>query len=260
MPADETGTTENSDEPPRHPIFPFEYFFPVRTDLSRHINSLGTKARRFQGGTQPTEVGAPPGSVAATGPGLYARGMRRLAVLLLAYVLAMPALAGERLLVPQLPGWVPLASFAGSDTEVSELIPGGETPDTWTRRLVVQAFRGSDLTVPAFLDLLASKSAALCEQPAAEPMRLGRLGGMEAGSRFMACGRTKAEGRGEYVLHYAIRGRDAFYVVIRAWRGAPFAAGTKPVADREMAEWVAFMRSITLCDSREPTRPCVGGR
>lgn len=181
---------------------------------------------------------------------------RSAVVALLVSCLATPATAGERLLVPQLPGWQPLASFAAPDTEVTELIPAGESPEGWSRRLVVQAFRGATVSVPAFLDMVAANSAALCEQPAAEPARLGRLGPLEAGSRFVACGRSRAEDRGEYALYYAIRGRDAFYVVIRAWRGAPFATATRPVPQQEIADWVAFMRAVTVCDSRDPARPC----
>ncbi|MEW5729573.1 MAG: hypothetical protein AB1918_17215 [Pseudomonadota bacterium] len=183
--------------------------------------------------------------------------MRGSVLALIAVAAAAPAWAGERLQVPQLPGWVAVASYAGPDSEVTELVPQGEEEEGWSRRIVVQAFRDAAMAVPAFLDLAAANSAALCAEGAsAEPARVGRLGPLDAGSRLISCGRTKAEGRGEVALHYAIRGRDAFYVVVRAWRGSPFAAGAGPVSRRELDDWIGFMRAVTVCDSRDPSRPC----
>lgn len=175
---------------------------------------------------------------------------QRFRVLLAAWLLALPAaaMAGERLQVPRPAGWQALPLHSAPGVEMDELVPEGETAETWTRRITVQAYRGTDLTVPAFLDLVARNTAAICDAAAAEPPRLGRLGELEAGSRFVGCGRAQADGSGLYALYYAIRGRQALYVVIRAWRGAPFPAGQVPVAATERADWVAFMRAVSVCD------------
>ncbi len=183
--------------------------------------------------------------------------MHRFVPALLCLLAAAPAHSGEHLQVPRVPGWVAVASYAGPDSEVTELVPEGEPPEAAGRRMVVQAFRDSALAVAAYLEMVAINSAALCSDGAsAEPPRLGRLGPLEAGSRLVSCGRTKTEGKGEVALHYAIRGRDAFYVLARAWRGAPFAAGANPVARREMDDWINFMRAVAVCDTRDPARPC----
>lgn len=178
--------------------------------------------------------------------------MRRVVILLLALMSATApaAVAGERLLVPQLDGWQPVVGHAGPTGEVTELIPDGETAETWTRRITVQAFRGAPVTVAGFLDNAAAGMAAACLHPVAAPPHLGRLDGAEAGSRLVTCGRTRteppAQGWGEVSLFYAVGGRQAFYVVSRSWRGPAFDAAPHPVAEAEMAEWITFMRAIRL--------------
>lgn len=158
---------------------------------------------------------------------------------------ASGALAGERLLVPQLDGWRPVVGHAGPAGEVTEMIPEHESPDSWTRRMTVQAFRGVDLPVAEFLDKAAKGMAEPCVHPVIEPPRLGRLESAEAGSRLVACGRN-ADGSGEVSMFYAIGGREAFYVVSRSWRGPAFDSAPHPVPDAEMAEWISFMRSVRL--------------
>lgn len=155
------------------------------------------------------------------------------------------ALAGERLLVPQLDNWRPVVGHAGPAGEVTEMIPQHESPEAWTRRMTVQAFRGINLPVAEFLDKAAEGVADSCDFPMIEPSRLGRLEGAEAGSRLVACGRNSG-GSGEVSLFYAIGGREAFYVISRSWRGAAFDSAPHPVPHSEMDEWIGFMRAVRL--------------
>ena len=167
-----------------------------------------------------------------------------------------PLAAAERLQVPQLPDWKVLSTVTDKAGQATELIPMGETAETWTRRITIQAFRGVPLTVPEFLDQAAEKAAPVCDAAAAGPASLGMVAGREAGSRTIACGKYKGDGRGTYVLHFAIRGADTFYVVSRMWRGAPFAIGQVPVPDGELAQWRTYADAIDLCDTADPRRPC----
>lgn len=167
-----------------------------------------------------------------------------------------PATAAERLEVPQLPGWQVVSSITDRSGESTDLIPPGETVDTWTRRVTVQAFRGVAMTVPAFLDQVVQKTAEVCEGATAGPPSLGRVGGVEAGTRTVACGRYKGDGRGSFSLHFAVRGREAFYVVTRLWRGAPFNPAAMPISAAELQEWSDYAAGINLCDTRDSSRPC----
>lgn len=182
--------------------------------------------------------------------------MRRILSSLAVFLLFQPAFAAERLQVPQLPDWKVLSAVTDTAGQATELIPAHETAETWTRRVTVQAFRGVTLTVKDFLEQAVEKTAAVCESAAAGPASLGVVAGREAGSRSIACGKYKGDGRGTYVLHFAIRGADAFYVVSRMWRGAPFVAGQVPVPGDELLQWRDFADAIDLCDTADPRRPC----
>ncbi|MBF0327513.1 hypothetical protein [Magnetospirillum moscoviense] len=183
--------------------------------------------------------------------------MRRILIGVLGLILsAHGAMAAEKLQVPQLLGWKVIVSLADRNGETTELIPGNEAAESWTRRATIQAFRGTPLTAQAFLDTVVTKTGQVCEQASAGPSSLGMVGGREAGSRTVACGRYKGDGRGSMTLYFVVRGKDAFYVVSRAWRGEPFAQGTVPVSAAELAEWVAYMNAVDLCDNKDPNRPC----
>ncbi|MBI2239233.1 MAG: hypothetical protein HYU59_00360 [Magnetospirillum gryphiswaldense] len=182
--------------------------------------------------------------------------MRRILSILGVFLMSQGAFAAERLQVPQLPDWKVLSSVTDKAGQATELIPADESAESWTRRITVQAFRGVPLTVKDFLDQAVEKTAPVCDAASAGPASLGVVAGREAGSRTIACGKYKGDGRGTYVMHFAIRGAEAFYVVSRMWRGAPFAVGQVPVPGDELMQWRAFADSIDLCDTSDPRRPC----
>jgi hypothetical protein len=183
--------------------------------------------------------------------------MGRVFVLVLPMLLACAsAQAGERLLVPELPGWKTLDSVADRSAEVTEMIPGLEDSRTWTRRLSVHAFRGSPMTAGQFLAGLEPRSGEVCDSILAEPVKPQRLAGAEAGRRVVSCGRYKGDGKGSYALYLAVRGREALYVVARSWRGNPFRPGQPPVAVTELDDWNAYLDGVRLCDTNDLSRPC----
>ncbi|MCR6629780.1 MAG: hypothetical protein NVV74_06850 [Magnetospirillum sp.] len=184
--------------------------------------------------------------------------MRGLALAAMAVFLglAAPALAAERLQVPELPGWRVVSSVTDRAGESTELIPPGETADAWTRRVTVQAFRGVPMTVQDFLDKVVGNTAQVCDGVTAGPPGLGKVGGQDAGTRTIACGRYKGDGKGAFTLHYVIRGREAFYVVTRMWRGEPFNPAATPISAAELQDWTDYVGAIDLCDMRDPARPC----
>ncbi len=183
------------------------------------------------------------------------RGLR-LAMVALSMVSGTAAVAAERLQVPQLPDWKVVASVSDRSGEATELVPPNETDQSWTRRVTVQAFRGVPLTVAGFMEQVVQKTAAVCEGATAGPPSLGRVGGAEAGTRTVACGRYKGDGRGTFTLYYVIRGREAFYVVSRIWRGEPFDPAVTPISAEELRDWTDYVNGIELCDGADPRRSC----
>lgn len=183
--------------------------------------------------------------------------MRRLALLAVMMGLGCgSAVAAERLQVPELPGWKMVVNVADRAGETTELIPETETADRWTRRVTVQAFRSVPLSAAAFLEQVVQKTAEVCDGATAGPSSLGKVSGAEAGTRTVACGRYKGDGKGSFTLHYVIRGREALYVVTRAWRGEPFNTAAMPIANWELAEWTDYVNAIELCDTSDAHRAC----
>lgn len=172
--------------------------------------------------------------------------------LVLGLTCAGAAQASERLQVPELPGWKMVVHLADQSGEQTELIPPNETPENWTRRASIQAFRNVSLGVSGFLDQVVTRTAEVCDGATAGPASLGRVSGAEAGTRTVACGRYKGDGKGTFMLHYVVRGKDALYVISRAWRGAPFDSAAMPISVEELAEWKAYVDAIALCDSAAP--------
>jgi hypothetical protein len=176
--------------------------------------------------------------------------MRAVMAFMVAVMAAGNAWAAERLQVPESPGWKIVASVSDRAGEANELIPEAETEQNWTRRISIQAFRNVGLTVPEFLDQVARKVAEVCDGATAGPPSLGKVSGAEAGTRTVACGRYKGDGRGTFALYYAIRGKDALYVVTRMWRGEPFNPAQVPISQAELAEWTDYVNALDLCDTR----------
>lgn len=179
-----------------------------------------------------------------------------LAIFVTGLSLAGGAGAAERIQVPQMAGWTVVSTVADQTGEATEMIPDGETAANWSRRVTIQAFRGIRMTVPDFLEQVAVHAAPVCDGATAGPASLGKVGGMPAGTRTVACGRYKGDDRGTFSLHYVIAGRAALYVVTRVWRGAPFDPAFMPISAAELAEWTDYVNAIELCDTEDPNRPC----
>lgn len=185
--------------------------------------------------------------------------MRGFGLMVVAVGLALSggaARAAERLQVPQAAGWKVVATVADQSGEATELIPEAETAETWSRRITIQAFRGVRLGAADFLEQVAARTAPVCDGATAGPASLGKVSGLEAGTRTVACGRYKGDGKGTFTLHYVIRGKAALYVVTRVWRGAPFDPPSMPISAAELAEWTSYVDAVTVCDTADPARLC----
>ena len=157
--------------------------------------------------------------------------------------------AAEQLQVPELSGWKNVDTIDAPGVQTSSLIPGEETQDNWSRRLTVQAFTSTGMSATAFLDGMAAQIETSCEGFKAEPTTSIQVSGHEAGRRVIGCGRFKGDDLGNYTLYFAIRGRQALYVLARSWRGQPYdVARTTPIALSELSRWAATFDKVRLCD------------
>ena len=96
------------------------------------------------------------------------------------------------------------------------------------------------------------------------PSVFGRILDADRGGHFLLTGSACREatrayvegGKGEVALIQAVSGRDALYVVQRAWRGDAF-RGAAPAAARALLPgWQEYLDKVRVCDTRDKTKPC----
>ncbi len=107
--------------------------------------------------------------------------------------------------------------------------------------------------------LLAERIAEMgnaCDEIALGPVNPSMENGYETAMRAVACTKVKKLDKGEVSLYKAWKGKDRMYLVARAWRGPPFDKQHVPVQPEVTLQWLAFVQSIVLCDTRDPSKPC----
>jgi hypothetical protein len=174
--------------------------------------------------------------------------------------IARAADPGEHLYVDvgtKLPGWsvTPVPDVNG--VEITVLVPPGQTPKAWTDQVAVETFAGpprgtaAELLVQRFGEI-----ARACEDTTMGPMSPVTENGYDTAMRAVACTKIKGRDQGEVSLYKAWIGKDRMYLVARAWRGPAFDKEHVPVKPEVTLQWLAFVQSIVLCDTRDPHRPC----
>ncbi len=180
-------------------------------------------------------------------------------------VLLLPAAGraqqeGEHLYInfkAMLPGWTLLPTQRGQNVELTEIVAPGQNQQNWTDQVAVNILYGTPNQTPQ--DLLEQRKQLIqreCEEVQAGPVAPAIENGYETALRAVACTKTKRWGKGEVSLFKAWRGREAMYLVARSWRGPPFGKNERPVPAETTLQWLAFIQSVVLCDTRDPKRPC----
>jgi len=162
-------------------------------------------------------------------------------LLLLLCSLASPAV-GEtlRMSIPQ-----------GYRQTTPELREGDWTTTEWRTRSQEERLRrmigrGGAVVAPTdFRDSMESGPSARCTVGS---IREGRDNGYAYALWAASCRSADAAGQLEETWTKAIQGRDALYVVQKAFTYNPF--------DRDVVKWVAYLERVQLCDPGLPDRPC----
>jgi len=168
--------------------------------------------------------------------------------------------AGEHLYVNlkcKLPGWTALPTLHSSSLELTAIVPPGQNGQNWTDQVAVETFYGPPQR--SAQELMAERVEQIdreCEDTAVGPVSPVVENGYDTAMRAVACTKAKKLGQGEVTLYKAWKGRDAMYLVARSWRGHPFDKAHVPVPPETTLQWLAFVQSIVLCDSRDPQHPC----
>jgi hypothetical protein len=191
--------------------------------------------------------------------------MTRWGVLLLLLVgnaaMAQQGGGGEQLFIVPPAGWSIGYHDLKGNTDLTEMVPSGQSMQNWTDLLTVELVQGKP-TVDA-QTLLAGRLDSIrqgCDNVGAGPPQLAVENGYDTGVRAFACPKSKRFGKGELTLYKVIMGNHRTYIVTRAWSGPPFEKGHMPTLPPNTTEdWLAFMSRVIVCDSNERTHPCPTG-
>jgi hypothetical protein len=179
-------------------------------------------------------------------------------VIIVAPSLALAALQGENLLLPPLPGWAQAYAAAGNGIKLVEYVPPGENVDAWSQMATIQIFFGHGGTNPHDLKQRVIEGFRQnCEAMHVTDLGAGTSSSLPAARWVTYCSKVKQLGKGEITYFQAISGKDHFYLVQRSWRGAPFDISKPlPIPQNLLKEWETYLNQVSVCDSRDPKRPC----
>ncbi|MGO1077268.1 hypothetical protein [Inquilinus sp. CA228] len=167
----------------------------------------------------------------------------------------------EMLQVPIPQGWILANRGPMPGMILSEYVPAGQTVDRWTDMIAVMTI---DRRAAPSLAVLAERldqrfraGPGCAVAPLVEPPTVRSDGPYPYAAQAVLCGRTERWGKGEYMVHRMIEGRDAYYDIQRSWRLPPAATSADlPVTAEMRDEAIGFLWTAAVCDNRLPDRKC----
>lgn len=120
-----------------------------------------------------------------------------------------------------------------------EFLPISESIATWTEMLTVQAFRNVDVSVKEFRLRMEGSFKRSCKESASASVSEASEFGYDTAVWMQTCEYANKLPKDEIVVFKAIRGKEALYVIQKAFR-------YEPAVDK-LTPWVDYMRKIRLC-------------
>jgi len=167
--------------------------------------------------------------------------------------LAPPAMAAglvnENLITTAPPGYRVGFQDKNGQRQMVEWVPDGETVENWTEMVTVQIFYHVKMAPDAFMQDLAKRWMASCPgSPDAHTIANVVENGYPSLVWLLDCPKNPATGKPEITWFKAVQGNDSFYVVQKAFKFGP--------SKEQITRWVAYLKSVHVCDSRLADRPC----
>jgi hypothetical protein len=169
-------------------------------------------------------------------------------LLLLAAAPARAHLVNENLLVGLPPGYKVGWQDRKPNLQMSEMVPAGETVESWTEMVTVQIFFGMKSTPDQFRDRLGGLWTSACPGGRVHPVDAGPDNGYASLIWVLSCERNPKTGKPEITWVKAVQGNDSFYVVQKAFRFMP--------SQEQATRWLKYLTDVKVCDSRLPDRRC----
>ena len=186
------------------------------------------------------------------------RSRCRAAIVLLGVLLGLASgtasakLEGENLLQPLPAGFKIATEQAEGHASLTEMVPTDETVDQWTRMVTTQVYRGlNDASVFArYKEQMKERWSKACDVADTKPFSDSSENGYATHVWLQVCAYKDTQKKPEVTVFKFIQGRDATYVVQIAFHFQPGKA--------QLAESMAYLGKVTVCDTRQANSPCPG--
>jgi hypothetical protein len=165
--------------------------------------------------------------------------------------MAIPAraqLVNENFLVPLPPGYKIDFRDKKKNMLMTEMVPVGETVSNWTEMVTVQIFYDFAATPDQFRERLQVLWAGSCPGAKFSTLSSEAQNGYPAILWVQKCFLNGATGKPEHTWFKAIKGKDASYLIQKAFKFEP--------SEAQIALWVGYLKGTSVCDSRVPERAC----
>ncbi|MDA0661682.1 MAG: hypothetical protein O3B08_02445 [Proteobacteria bacterium] len=167
-----------------------------------------------------------------------------------------PLWAGEKFDVPVPKDFLQTVSRDGNSHAIGHFIPQTETEETWTRKIIVQVFKGMKMDAAEYMAQMQGRKIGGCPQFDARDLVTGNHNGYPSARITLACSYNAENDKGSVAMVRVYSGAENFYYVQQAWRGAPFDLKELPLPDDLLKEWIAFLDAVTVCNPDDAAHPC----
>jgi len=187
--------------------------------------------------------------------------MKRRLLIALSMLISLPAWAQntppEHVLARYPAQWVAQAPVRQDKLTVLQMLPPGQTPQDYTESIILERYDEEHQAPKEYVTSRAEASRRACDGMLSSTVDESPVNAYKAASIQFTCTKSHRNGKSGVMFVIALAGRDALHVISRVWTGPPVAANQMvPIPDTTLAEWAAFVKTITLCDTRDVQHPC----
>jgi hypothetical protein len=131
---------------------------------------------------------------------------------------------------------------------IMEMVPSNETVKNWTEMVTHLINVGLKVTPEEYRARLEKVGAESCSGSQLNTISQSVENGYAMQIWMQICPLNSATGKPEITMFKAVQGNDNFYMVNKAFKFMP--------SQDQVANWMQYLNSVTLCDTRLSERAC----
>ncbi|MDX1809696.1 MAG: hypothetical protein R3331_09170 [Sulfurospirillaceae bacterium] len=134
---------------------------------------------------------------------------------------------------------------------VAELIPKNESVQDWSQMITLDIYhKNLPLNAKKYTLMMKDLWKRSCAKSYTKDIAHGKENGYDFSLLMLFCPKSKVTNKSEYTWLKAIKGKDSFYVVQKAF--------TIPPNKSQIIKTMQYLRRVQVCDSRLGNCPKIG--